>query len=130
VLQELSSIARVTAVAGNSDAGLLAQQLPREVRGSIEGIHFLVCHDKLWLARRHIDPVREGIDLVVTGHTHAAFVDWIDGVLYLNPGAASGPAWRRRTIAVIEVDRDGLDPHIVDLGHDRSATPDAAPSNG
>lgn len=130
ILQDLSAVARVTAVAGNTDSGVLAQYLPQEARGSVRDIRFIVCHDKRRLARRHIDPAREGIDLVVTGHTHSAFVDWIDGVLYLDPGAASGPASGRRTIAVIEVDRDGLDPHILDLGHDRSPAPDVVSSGG
>jgi hypothetical protein len=115
VLQQLSRVARVTAVAGNTDAGGLASELPHEARGAIGEIRFIVCHDKRHLLQRHVDPAREGIDLVVTGHTHKAFVDWVDGVLYLDPGAAGASSPRRRTVAIVEVDRDGLDPHIVEV---------------
>lgn len=130
VLRELSKIAPVTAVAGNSDAETLARQLPDEASGCVEGIRFIVCHDKGQLARRNLDPAAEGIDLVVTGHTHRASADWVDGVLYLDPGAAGGPAWLRRTVAIIEVDRDGLDPHILEIGHRCSRASHAVPSGG
>lgn len=129
VLQELSTVAGVTAVAGNTDTGLLTEYLPEEARGRVGDICFLVCHDKRQLVRRHSDPAREGIDLVVTGHTHEAFVDWIDGVLYLDPGAAGGSASMLRTIAIIEVDRDGLDPHILELDRDRSPEPGISESD-
>lgn len=115
VLQQLSQVARVTAVAGNTDAGSLACELPHEASGAVGEIRFIVCHDKRHLLRRHVDPAREGIDLVVTGHTHSAFVDWVDGVLYLDPGAAGAAPPRPRTVAIVEVDRDGLDPHIVEV---------------
>jgi len=114
VLDALSAMAGVTAVAGNADESFNGR-LPAEAHGEIGGVRFLVAHDQRRIIQRHTDPASEGFDLVVSGHTHAAYADWMDGVLYLNPGAAGAPYPARRTVAVVEVDLDGLDPRIIDI---------------
>jgi predicted phosphodiesterase len=40
-----------------------------------------VLHD---LKTLRIDPVAEGIDIIVSGHSHKAAIETIDGMLYLN----------------------------------------------
>jgi uncharacterized protein len=116
VIEQLRRIAPVTAVAGNMDAGLVREVLPEEAAGDVRGVRYLVGHRQSHLLRHHSDPAREGFDLVVVGHTHRPDVDWLDGVLYLNPGTASVPLpGRRASVAVVEVDVDGLDPRIIDL---------------
>jgi uncharacterized protein len=115
VLTSLSGIAGVTAVAGNIDGDGPGVDLPAEAGGEVGGVRFLVAHDQRRILQRHNDPAREGYDLVVSGHTHAAYADWLDGVLYLNPGAAGSPFPGRRTVAIVEVDLDGLDPRIIDI---------------
>jgi predicted phosphodiesterase len=72
-----------------------------------------VLHD---LKTLDFDPVARGIDVVVSGHSHRAATDTVDGVLYLNPGSA-GP---RRfslpiTLATLEVGPDGMRAVIHDL---------------
>jgi putative phosphoesterase len=72
-----------------------------------------VLHD---LKALKIDPVACGIDVVVSGHSHAPKIVTVNGVLYLNPGSAG----RRRfglpiTLATIDVTPDGLRPAIYDL---------------
>ena len=116
ILESLKSVATVTAVAGNSDGLYVRSMLPDEAAGEVGGIRFLVGHRRTYLMERHGDPASEGYDLVVCGHTHAAFADWHDGVLYLNPGSATAPGpGERATLVIVEVDQDGLDPHIVPL---------------
>ena len=44
ILTALQTIAPVTAVSGNLDAGELADGLPREASGEIAGVRFLVGH--------------------------------------------------------------------------------------
>ena len=73
-----------------------------------------VLHD---LQELQLDPVSCGVDVVVSGHSHRARIETIEGVLYLNPGSA-GP---RRfnlpvTLATLEVTDSGLRPLIHDLG--------------
>ncbi len=117
VLQGLGALASLTAVAGNEDrVGELGSRLPRHATGDVSGIRFVVGHRRGELLAEHVDPAAEGFDLVVTGHTHVASTDWQDGVLYLDPGTATvAGLGKRRTVAVVQVDLDGLDPHIIDL---------------
>jgi len=116
ILDSLMRVAAVTAVAGNADGLYIRSMLPDEAAGEVGGIRFLVGHHRASLLERHGDPAAEGYDLVVCGHTHAAFADWHNGVLYLNPGSATAPRpGERATLVIVEVDQDGLDPHIVPL---------------
>jgi len=87
VLAGLSRIAPVTAVRGNMDSGALAWDLPQQAVVEVCGVRFLVEHDRETLLRA-LDPRAVGVDVVVTGHSHSPSVDWSDGLLYLNPGAA------------------------------------------
>ena len=65
---------------------------------------------------RH-DPVAEGYDLVVSGHSHKAAVEWREQTLFLNPGAAGkGRFGIPRTLALVTVGADGRPaPEIVPL---------------
>jgi uncharacterized protein len=63
-----------------------------------------------------IDPVAQGIDVIVSGHSHVPKINTVDGLLYVNPGSAG----RRRfklpiSLACLEVTPDGLKPIIHDL---------------
>ena len=51
----------------------------------------------LSLAQLAIDPVAEGVQVVLTGHSHKPLVHTRDGVLFVNPGSA-GP--RRFTLPI------------------------------
>lgn len=80
----------------------------------LAGLSIYVLHD---LNTLQIDPAAEGIDVVVSGHSHAPKVETIGSVLYLNPGSAG----RRRfklpvTLATIDIGPVGLQPLIHDLG--------------
>jgi predicted phosphodiesterase len=53
-----------------------------------------------------IDPRAEGIDVVVTGHSHKPLHEERNGVLYLNPGSA-GPRRFKLPIGVGILDIEG-----------------------
>ena len=114
IIARLRQIAPVTAVYGNVDIPD-ELDLPWEVETEVLGRRILVCHIGKSLMGRH-DPVAEGFDLVVSGHSHKAKVKWRDGTLFLNPGAAGHARFGRpRTMAVVEVTEDELEPRIVSL---------------
>jgi putative phosphoesterase len=116
VLESLRAVAEVTAVSGNMDPSDLRTELPVEAQGDVSGIRFLVGHRQHELLSHHQDAVAEGFDLVVCGHTHRAYADWHNGVLYLNPGSATAPGpGEQPSLAVVEVDSVGLDPRIIPL---------------
>lgn len=113
VLEALAALAPLRVVRGNNDVGLpWAQDLPDVERFEVQGRQVLLVHD-LADVPAHLD---QGVQLVITGHSHKPLIEQREGCLYLNPGSA-GP---RRfslpvTLALIEVGADALVPQIVPL---------------
>ena len=114
IITALRRIAPVTAIRGNVDTGDWATEFAETEFVRLAGRLFYVLHD---LNILQVDPVAEGIDVIVSGHSHVPKINTVDGLLYLNPGSAG----RRRfnlpiTLASVEVAPDGLKPIIHDLG--------------
>ncbi len=113
VLEALRRLAPVVAVRGNVDTDGPVSGLPETLRLDLAGHRVLVVHD---LGRLRAEPRDEGIEAVISGHTHRAAVTRSDGVLYVNPGSA-GP---RRfhlpvTLAILAASGRGLRARIVAL---------------
>ena len=95
-IEALEALAPVTAVAGNMDAGKLGK-LPREVCLELGGIRLVVGHKRKRLEKRlalgKVDCLGAGgaPDLIIFGHDHLPAAEWVDGVLYLNPGLGQCP---------------------------------------
>jgi len=117
VLPRLGALAPVTVVAGNTDLPGWGDELPWEAEVVVAGLRIMVCHIGSSLMGRH-DPVAEGFDVVVSGHSHKAAVEWRGETLFLNPGSAGqarfgGP----RTCALVAIGAGGRpEPRIVTLG--------------
>jgi putative phosphoesterase len=86
VLEELGQIAPVLAVRGNTDGGW-ARLLPERRHLELGGVPLLLLHDRALLG---LDPVREGLALIVFGHSHQPLAEKKRRVLWFNPGSA-GP---------------------------------------
>ncbi len=99
ILEELGAIAPVTAVSGNTDMGVSGWRLPTVARLDVGGLSIVVAHERAFVERS-----LEGADVAVYGHTHAAHAESVAGVLFLNPGTASGDmrGGRRHTVAVLD----------------------------
>jgi uncharacterized protein len=102
-------------VLGNTDLPYW-DDLPWETQVEALGLRILLCHIGKSLMGRH-DPVAEGFDLVVSGHSHKAAVERRGQTLFLNPGAAGkGRFGIPRTLARVTVGPDGRpEPEIVPL---------------
>jgi len=94
VLEDLGRIAPVTAVRGNNDQGAWAERLPVQCTAEFAGVRVHLLHD---LAELAIDPAREAVQVVLSGHSHRPLVQPRGGVLFVNPGSA-GP--RRFTLPI------------------------------
>jgi putative phosphoesterase len=95
------------------DTGEWATEFAETEFVRLAGRLFYVLHD---LNTLQVDPVAQGIDVIVSGHSHVPKINTVDGLLYLNPGSAG----RRRfklpiTLARLEIAPDGLKPIIHDL---------------
>jgi hypothetical protein len=107
VIERLETIAPVTAVRGNTDRGELKQRLADSELVELAGHGVLLAHSRGMLADLGLP---EGVDVVVTGHTHRASVEHRAGVLYLNPGSAGAPGRDGRGPSVAVLDCSGDDP--------------------
>lgn len=113
IIDALRRIAPVTAIRGNVDTGRWAREYPETQRSEFAGKAIYVLHD---LKTLEIDPGKFGIDIVVSGHSHAPKIETVDGVLYLNPGSAGPRRFRLPiTLATVDVGPDRLRPKIHDL---------------
>lgn len=114
VLEELCTLAPVTAVHGNMDEWELHDALPQRATVEVDGLRIGLVHDPGASAGRQ-ERLRgwfRGCDLIAYGHTHLPEVTLSDDAWIVNPGS---PTERRRgpahTLAVI---RDGR-PELVRL---------------
>jgi putative phosphoesterase len=119
ILDELRTIAPVTAVRGNIDREGACAKLPETEVALIEipnhaSLYIYMLHD---LKTLHLDPAAGKFAAVLSGHTHVPNFITKKGVLYFNPGSC-GP---RRfelpvTIGLLTVKANGdLEPKIIYL---------------
>jgi predicted phosphodiesterase len=106
-------------VRGNNDKGIWAELLPVSKLLKVSEVFIYVLHD---LAELEIEPAAEGVQIVVTGHSHKPLVSERGGVLYVNPGSA-GPRRFKLPIAVAEIIVSGsaVSARIVDLRDSNAA---------
>lgn len=56
-----------------------------------------------------------GCDIALYGHTHTANIVYEDGVYIVNPGSCSQPRDSRASYAVIDIEKNGIMPIIVEV---------------
>lgn len=113
IIRTLRAIAPVAAIRGNVDQGEWAKDFADTESVRLAGKEFFVIHD---LKTLQIDPAGRGIDVVVSGHTHAPKVNTWEGVLYLNPGSAGPRRFKLPiTLATIDITPGGLRPDIHNI---------------
>jgi uncharacterized protein len=99
VLEELRTVAPVTAVRGNNDKGSWAEPISETEVLQIEDVCIYVLHN---VAELDVDPVAAGFQVVVSGHSHRPSIEKRDGVIYVNPGSP-GPRRFKLPVAVAEL---------------------------
>lgn len=112
VLEALEEIAPLVAIRGNIDKTGRAATLPDVQDLEFLGQAFYMLHDVKTL---DLDP-QGRYRVVIAGHSHKPRNEWIDDVLYFNPGGA-GP--RRFTLPItvgrLRVSEGGVVGEIVEL---------------
>jgi putative phosphoesterase len=109
IILELETIAPVTAVIGNTDAGLDF----RETEAVQLGLRkFLVRHIVNPHApdlKLHSRLLRDRPDAVVFGHTHRMFCQTVGRTLFFNPGYAGKPKYNtERSVALLHCDEQEI----------------------
>jgi len=103
ILEQLRTIAPVTAVRGNNDREAWAKAIAEHEVVEIAAKSIYVLHD---LHELDLDPAAAGFAVVVTGHSHKPVISTKDAVLYVNPGSA-GPRRFKLPISVALLEIDG-----------------------
>jgi uncharacterized protein len=102
ILARLREIAPVTAVTGNVDwGGPLDRGYGRVATVELAGRRIYITHigdAPARLAGRLPDPRPQ---VYIYGHSHVPVVEQIEGVLFLNPGAAGRPRFGRRSAVAL-----------------------------
>ena len=113
IVPKLREIAPTTAIRGNVDTEAWARAYPATATVELAGRWVHVLHD---LHELELNPAAEGIDVVVSGHSHRPKVETVEGVLHLNPGSA-GPRRFRLPIAVamLDIGEGPLRPRILEI---------------
>lgn len=114
VLEGLRALAPLDVIRGNVDSGEWAAAIPERLDLQIGGLRIHIIHD---VKTMQIDPVAEGVDVVIAGHSHLPKIEQVDGVLYLNPGSAG----RRRftlpiSLALLDIEDGQPRAQLVTLG--------------
>lgn len=99
---------QLRAVRGNMDQPELKQKLPPKEVFSIEGVKIGLIHgtgSPLGIVQRvRAAFAGEGVNLVVYGHTHQPQKEWVEGVLFLNPGSPTDKVFAPfNSFAIVEL---------------------------
>jgi uncharacterized protein len=114
ILDQLATIAPVSAIRGNVDKAAWARKLAETEVVELAGVSIYVLHD---LAQIDLKPEAAGFKIVISGHSHVARQEMKDGVLYLNPGSA-GPRRFKLPVSVarLTISAGKIESEIVTLG--------------
>ena len=120
ILHQLSAIAPVEAVRGNVDHGEHGRGLEPQRILDVGGVRLLVVH-VLGAPARLEAPMQELVRqsrarLVVYGHSHVPAVEYIDGILYVNPGSAGPRRFKLpRSAGILEISKRVARVELFDL---------------
>lgn len=114
VISSLEKIAPVYAIKGNVDKGKWCEEFPDTKVVKISNLDIYVIHD---IKNIDIDLKKEGVDIVVYGHSHKHKKYIEDDVLYINPGGAG----RRRfslplTLAILYINENSRTVEFINIG--------------
>ncbi|GAB6055883.1 metallophosphoesterase [Methanobacterium movens] len=119
VKEELESLAPTYCVQGNMDrySGL---ELPKSRVIEIEGIKIGLNHGEVYprgdTQQLKYIALELDVEVLITGHTHWAFIKEVEGILMLNPGSATVPRLSDPTIMLLEIEKGNIDSEIIKVG--------------
>jgi putative phosphoesterase len=113
VLERLGELAPVIAVRGNVDRGEWAAALPESRVFEIGRLRGLVLHNLKELSQHQSG---EGIDLIISGHSHQPLITRRNGVLFVNPGSAGPRRFKLPiSLALLRLDGEKLEAKLITL---------------
>lgn len=119
VKNQLESIAPTHCVQGNMDR-YYGLHLPKRDVFQIQGLKIGLDHGEVYprgdtQQLKYIAMEME-VDVLISGHTHWAFIKELDDVLLLNPGSPTVPRMSDPSVMMIQVEGEVLRSRIVKIG--------------
>jgi len=112
ILEELASLAPLTAVRGNCDRGEWAESLGETEFLQVGSRFIYAIHN---LARIDIEPNAAGVHVIVSGHTHKPLIEERNGVLFVNPGSSGRRSMHPASVGELIVEGSKVSARIVEL---------------
>lgn len=110
VLDGLESLGPVKAVAGNMDSGEIKVMLPQKESFVVAGRKIGLTHGSgaPWGIAGRVRDMFDDEDIIIYGHSHQAYNEYIQGSLVFNPGCA------RESFGIITIE-DGIDATVIKI---------------
>lgn len=86
----------------------------------LEGKRVLITHGHLQHVKDGLEGLKEAVkennaDIVLYGHTHIAYEEMADGVLYFNPGSTIMPKYGKPSYGIVEITSNGVVSRIINI---------------
>ncbi len=119
VLEQLEKLAPTRCVQGNMDK-YYGLKLPKNDIITIEGHKIGLNHGEVYprgdTQQLKYIALELGVDILITGHTHWAFIKEFDDIILLNPGSPTVPRMSEPSIMLLEIDEDSVESRIIKIG--------------
>lgn len=111
-------IENVLNVPGNCDFSLIGQNTT--IIKEIEGKKFIITHGHIHNVKLNLNKLKDfakknKADIVVYGHTHKSQNEFIDNILYFNPGSTVFPKDGKASFGIIEIKEGNINSSIVSM---------------
>jgi hypothetical protein len=120
IIDQLEKIAPTRCVQGNMDR-YYGLKLPKNEVITIEGHKLGLNHGEVYprgdTQQLKYIAMELGVKILITGHTHWAFIKEFDDVILLNPGSPTVPRMSEPSIILLEIDEHSIDTSIVKIGN-------------
>ena len=115
----LNNIAPTTCVQGNMDR-YYGTKLPERELIEVGGVKIGLNHGEVYprgdtQQLRYIG-LEMKVDVLITGHTHYAFVNQLKDLLLLNPGSPTVPRLSDPSVMLVEVDEGEVEAQLIKIG--------------
>lgn len=119
VEKQLANLAPTRCVQGNMDY-YFGLELPKKDVIDIDGIRVGLNHGEVYprgdtQQLKYIAQEME-VDVLITGHTHWAFIKKLDDVILLNPGSPTVPRMSDPSVMLLIVEKNTIDGRIIKIG--------------
>ena len=119
VIEQLKKIAPTVCVQGNMDQ-YYGLNLPKRNIITVEKFKIGLDHGEVYprgdTQQLKYIALEMDVNVLITGHTHWAFINKIGKILLLNPGSPTVPRMSDPTVMLLKIENNTIDSEIIKIG--------------